>query len=114
MLVAAVSRAAAAASWYASVAFVLFPSGISRSVLTRSLAPQGKGLGLIGFTSSNCGPSGATASSPNGAEVRSFLARVAGPAHLASQSFLSCGLSKSNPSGGWVRFLSFCPRNILL
>ncbi|KAK4703623.1 P-type Cu+ transporter, partial [Phenoliferia sp. Uapishka_3] len=41
--------------------------------------------GLIGFVSSNCGPSGANAESPNGAE-----------------SFLSCGLSKSNPTAGWT------------
>ncbi|KAL8293122.1 hypothetical protein RQP46_000816 [Phenoliferia psychrophenolica] len=43
------------------------------------------GLGLIGFTSSNCGSSGASSSEPNGAE-----------------SFLSCGIKKSSPSSGWT------------
>ncbi|SCV69129.1 BQ2448_2149 [Microbotryum intermedium] len=43
------------------------------------------GKGLIGFVSENCGPSGATDENPNG-----------------SESFLNCGLSKSNPNSGWT------------
>ncbi|KDE08011.1 hypothetical protein MVLG_01713 [Microbotryum lychnidis-dioicae p1A1 Lamole] len=43
------------------------------------------GKGLIGFVSENCGPSGATEEFPNG-----------------SESFLSCGISRSNPDSGWT------------
>ncbi|SCZ97652.1 BZ3500_MvSof-1268-A1-R1_Chr4-3g07337 [Microbotryum saponariae] len=43
------------------------------------------GKGLIGFVSENCGPSGATEEFPNG-----------------SESFLNCGISKSNPDSGWT------------
>ncbi|BGP53887.1 hypothetical protein JCM8202_006080 [Rhodotorula sphaerocarpa] len=43
-----------------------------------------KGKGLIGFSSNNCGPSGATDENPNG-----------------SESFLTCGISKNDPSSGW-------------
>ncbi|GAA5872559.1 hypothetical protein JCM3774_006851 [Rhodotorula dairenensis] len=50
--------------------------------LTRDHMTQNKGL--IGFTTDNCGPSGATEQDPNG-----------------SESFLSCGISKSNPSSPW-------------
>ncbi|BGP30049.1 hypothetical protein JCM10296v2_001801 [Rhodotorula toruloides] len=42
-------------------------------------------VSLIGFHSSNCGPSGATEENPNG-----------------SESFLNCGISKSSPDSGWT------------
>ncbi|GAA5845670.1 hypothetical protein JCM9279_006067 [Rhodotorula babjevae] len=44
-----------------------------------------KGKSLIGYHASNCGPSGATDDEPNG-----------------SQSWLNCGISKSNPGSGWT------------
>ncbi|GAA5872556.1 hypothetical protein JCM3774_006850 [Rhodotorula dairenensis] len=43
-----------------------------------------KNKGLVGFTTENCGPSGATEQEPNG-----------------SEAFLACGISKSHPSSPW-------------
>lgn len=52
---------------------------------TPAPSPAALGGGLFTFVSSNCGPSGATTEHPNG-----------------SEEFLACGISKSNPSGGWT------------
>lgn len=51
------------------------------STTTPSSSSSGSGKGLIGFDSSNCGPSGATSKYPNGA-----------------QNFLNCGVN----GGGWT------------
>lgn len=72
----------------AAEANVPTPTTTSKPVQTSkasSSSPKSSGKGLIGFTSSNCGSSGATPEEPNG-----------------SESFLNCGLSKSHPSSGWT------------
>ncbi|KAM0788801.1 hypothetical protein ACM66B_002889 [Microbotryomycetes sp. NB124-2] len=64
-------------------------SGGSSSSSGNSGSSSSSGKGLIGYTDSRCGPSGATAETtnsggPNGAE-----------------SWLNCGMSQSSPDGEW-------------
>mgnify|MGYP002717699618 FL=1 len=60
------------------------PVSYPRTIPADSSSAPLQNKGLLGFTTSNCGPSGATEEEPNG-----------------SESFLACGISKSNPSSAW-------------
>lgn len=63
---------------------------------TQSSNIQANGRGLLGYSSDNCGSSRASDNEPNG-----------------SLDFLNCGISRSNPSSGWVRSFPPRPRTLL-